>query len=367
MKKILVAMDSFKGTLSSKELSELIKKHLPYKKESFTLIPMSDGGEGFVEALTYSLDSQVKYLKVEDAFGNLKQTKYALVNHQLAIMEIALSSGLTEIQQYKLNPYQTSSYGLGETIIDALNQGVNKLMIGLGGSSTNDGGAGMLQALGLKFLNKDHQEIKRMTGLSIGEVETIDLSNLDPRLFETEIIVATDVENPLLGLNGCANVYAKQKGATDQMVNVLEENMKHFSNVVIKTLNKNDCNYPGAGAAGGLGFAFKTFLNAKLESGFKVVSKVSDLEKKIKSSDIVITGEGQLDKQSFSGKVPVEIAKLAKIHHKKVIGLFGQSLIDKPLELFDDIYCIVPKIATKEDSIDKPSENFLKLLKKIEI
>jgi glycerate kinase len=367
MKKILIAMDSFKGTLSSKELSELIKIHLPYKKAVFTLIPMSDGGEGFVEALTYSLDSQKRYLMVEDAFGNLKQTNYAIINNQVAIMEIALSSGLAEIEDSKLNPYLTSTYGLGETIMDALNQSVNQLIIGLGGSSTNDGGAGMLQALGVKFLNKKHQEIKRMTGLSISEIEAIDLSELDPRLFKTKIVVASDVENPLLGSQGCSKVYAGQKGASEEMIRSLEENMKHYCKIIVEKLGKDDREFPGSGAAGGLGFAFKTFLNTDLRSGFEIVSSSIQLENMIKSSDIIITGEGKFDRQSFHGKASVKIAQLGKKHHKKVIGLFGQALVDGPSKLFDEFYCIVPKFASREESLNKPKTNFIKLIESIEM
>jgi len=365
MKKIIVAIDSYKGTMSSKELSILIKKHLPFKDAFFTLLPMSDGGEGFVEALSFSLKSKEIKLIVEDSFGIEKQSKYIITDNHTAIMEIALSSGLTDIENSNLNPCFTSSYGLGQTMIDALDHGAKELIIGLGGSSTNDGGAGMLQALGVKFFDKEHQEIKRMTGLTISEIERIDLASLDSRLIKTNILVATDVTNPLLGKNGSAHVYSKQKGASDDMVKVLENNMKHFSDIVIKTLNIDERSFPGSGAAGGLGFALKSFLKARLESGFKLVSKMVDLEKLIESSDLVITGEGQLDTQSLNGKLPIEVAKLAKNYHKKVIGLFGQSLLNESLNLFDCIYCIVPKIATIQESLNNPKENFIKLIRTI--
>ncbi|MFP4478370.1 MAG: glycerate kinase [Candidatus Izemoplasmatales bacterium] len=367
MNKILVAMDSFKGTFTSIELSKLIKHHLSVVCQDLELVAMSDGGEGFVEALTYSLAGQEKNLIAEDAYGQNKASKYVIVDNQIAIMEIALSSGLSSIKEEKPNPYLTSSYGLGETIIDALNQNVKTVMIGLGGSSTNDGGAGMLQALGIRFLNKNHQEIQRMTGLSIGKVKSIDISNLDPRIFETEFIVGCDVKNPLLGTLGASHIYGRQKGATDDMIEVLENNMKHFSDVIVKTFNKDRRNDSGAGAAGGLGFALKTVLNAKLESGFKLVSEMIDLENKIKTSDIVITGEGKFDEQSFHGKVPIEVAKMAKHNQKKVIGIFGQSSIDIPQKLFDDFYCLVPELATEKDAINHPKENMIKLIKRIKI
>ncbi|MDA3931251.1 MAG: glycerate kinase, partial [Tenericutes bacterium] len=237
--------------------------------------------------------------------------------------------------------------------------------IGLGGSSTNDGGAGMLQALGVKFLNKKHQEIKRMTGLSIAEVEEIDLTNLDTRLREIEILTASDVENPLLGSHGCAKVYARQKGASEEMIKSLEENMNHYSKTVVGKLGKDYREFPGSGAAGGLGFAMKTFLNANLRSGFEIVSSCIRLENMIKSSDIIITGEGKFDRQSFHGKVPVKIAELGKKYHKSVIGLFGQSEVNKPAKLFDEFYCIVPEISSKETSLNKPKETFIKLIKEV--
>jgi glycerate kinase len=365
MKKILVAIDSFKGTLSSKEISELVKEYFPLRQAQYTLVPISDGGEGFVEAISYLSKSKEKEVFVQNAFGDKCKSKYIIINQDTAVMEIALSSGLAMIDEELLNPYRTSSYGLGETIIDALDQGVKKIVIGLGGSSSNDGGAGMLKALGVKFYNQNHEEITHLTGLSIGEVYELDITFLDSRLKSLEINAACDVTNCLLGKSGSAEVYSRQKGASEAMVKVLEKNMKKFSDLMVKTLGKDERELNGSGAAGGLGFALQSVLNAKIFSGFDILAEMTDLKTKIKTADLIITGEGKFDMQSYQGKVPVKIAKLAKSFDKEVIGIFAQCDEKIASNIFDKVYSIVPKYTTAEESLTKPKEIFIEFLKKL--
>merc|ERR1711879_140465 len=259
-------------------------------------------------------------------------------NKKTAMIEIALSSGLGRIPKKDLNPYETTTYGLGETIHHALDQGVTELIVGIGGSSTNDGGAGMLQALGVGFFDKDGLEIKNMTGHTIGLVDKIDISGLDNRIKKVHIKVACDVDNPLLGARGCAEVYSRQKGASEEMVLELEKNMNHYANIVEKTIQTDFRNYPGTGAAGGLGFGLVAFLSAYLMSGLDIVADATDLTKRIKQADLVITGEGHFDNQSLHGKVPVKVAQIARDNNKRILGVFALSSISKKPELFDQIY-----------------------------
>jgi len=365
---ILIAVDSFKGTLSSKEVAEIIKQNIETKDNNIDIVPIADGGEGTVESLMHATNGVLKTVKVQDAFGSYNKSHYCLTNrNKTAIVEIALSSGISKIDVNNLNPFITSSYGLGETIKHALDNNINKLIIGIGGSSTNDAGSGMLQALGVKFYDNKDQLIKTMNGNTIGLVERIDLSSLDSRIHNIVIEVACDVTNPLLGENGCTYIYAKQKGANKKMLEILENNMEHFSKAVQKTINKDLSNVPGVGAAGGLGFGLLTFMNAKLKSGLEVIAAATKLEEIIKKADIIITGEGSFDHQSLNGKAPIEIARLAKKHHKNVIGIFPLSSITTMSNLFDKIYTVVPSICSLEESLENPQYCLNKLMKTIDL
>jgi len=365
---ILIAVDSFKGTLSSKEVAEIIKQNIATQDNNIDIIPIADGGEGTVESLMHATNGVLKTLKVQDAFGNYSESHYCLTNqNKTAIVEIALSSGISKINIASLNPFITSSYGLGETIKHALDENISKLIIGIGGSSTNDAGSGMLQALGTKFYDKDNQLIKILNGNTIGLVEKIDITNLDHRIFDVTIEVACDVTNPLLGKNGCTYIYAKQKGADEKMLEILENNMKHFSKVVQNTINKDLSDVPGVGAAGGLGFGLLAFMNAKLISGLEVIAAATKLEERIKKTDIIITGEGSFDHQSLNGKAPIEIARLAKKHHKTVIGIFPLSSITVMPNLFDKIYTIVPNICSLKQSLENSKDCLDKLMKTIDL
>jgi len=360
---VLIAVDSFKGTLSSIEVAEILNNHINKKLHNVDIISIGDGGEGTVDSIMYATNGIKKKLVVKDAFGELLESYYALTNNgKTAILEIALSSGIKNIHISKLNPLITTTYGLGETMKDALDQGVEKLVIGIGGSSTNDAGTGMLQALGVKFYDELDEEIPVMNGGTIGLVKSIDLMNLDPRLNDVIIEVACDVDNPLVGDKGCTYVYSKQKGANLDMMSILEKNMIRFSDIVKNKLNKDNRDIPGVGAAGGLGYGLMTFLDAKLLNGLEVVGHATKLEERIIAADIIITGEGSFDHQSLYGKAPVEVAKLAKKHDKIVFSIFGSSSVDELPELFDQMISIVPTITSLDEALGNPKESLEKLL-----
>ena len=364
---ILIAVDSFKGTLTSIEVAEVICENINPNQYNVDIIAIADGGEGTVDSLCYATKGQKYPVDVQDAFGEDKSS-YFCVNKvkDTAMVEIALSSGLAYIDSKALNPYKTTSYGLGQTIKKTLDRGITKLVIGIGGSSSNDGGAGMLKALGVRFYDKDDIRIDEMNGFTIGDVNRIDITDLDSRLKEINIEVACDVSNPLLGPQGCAEVYSRQKGASDEMVKVLENNMKKYADVVEKTIKKDNRDLPGAGAAGGLGYGLVSFLGAHLTNGLDVVADATNLEKRIQKADLVITGEGSFDGQSLHGKAPVRIASIAKKHNIRCVGVFGLSSIKEKKELFETIYTVVPTVATKEESLANPKESLAKLIQLIE-
>lgn len=363
--KTLIAVDSFKGTLTSREVAETIRDNVKTKNEDIDIIAVADGGEGTVDSLMYATKGRKVDVMVQNAYGDYEQSYYCLAdNDDTAIVEIALSSGLAKMEDMELNPLKTTTYGLGETINDALSHNISKLVIGIGGSSTNDGGAGMLQALGVTFFDKQDNLIPVLTGGTIGNVARIDYSSLEEKFNNVYIEVACDVNNPLLGDKGCTYIYSPQKGATKEMLPLLEENMKKFSKVVAKTVNKDNSIVPGVGAAGGLGFGLTSFLNADLLSGLDVVADATKLEERIKQVDLVITGEGAFDAQSLHGKAPTRIARLARKNNKRVVGIFAFSQVKEFKELFDDIFTICPNIS-KEQSMAYPKESLSTLIQNI--
>lgn len=363
--KTLIAVDSFKGTLTSREVAETIRDNVETSNNFIDIIAVADGGEGTVDSLMYATKGRKVTINVQNAYGDIQESYYCLAdNDETAIVEIALSSGLSIMENMELNPLKTTTYGLGETINDALTYNIKKLVIGIGGSSSNDGGAGMLQALGVKFYNNENELIKVMNGESIGSVSRIDASVINEKFKGVYIEVACDVNNPLLGEKGCTYIYGPQKGATKEMLPILEENMRKFSEVVAKTINKDNSKIPGVGAAGGLGFGLTSFLHADLLSGLDVVADATKLEERIQLVDLVITGEGAFDTQSLNGKAPTRIARLARKHNKKVVGVFAFSTLREFPELFDEIHTICPTIS-KEESMKYPKESLSKLINSI--
>lgn len=322
---IVIAPDSFKGSLSAVQVADAVEKGLlrACPDASIRKVPIADGGEGTVEAMVTSTSGTIKRCHVHGPLGDIVESFWGILGDgQTAVIEMAAASGLTLVSHDQRNPKITSSYGTGELIIEALNYGCRKIIIGIGGSATNDGGSGMATALGARFLGEDGHEIEP-GGAALAQLKHIDLSGMDLRIKELEILVACDVDNPLLGRNGASAIYGPQKGASPEDVAELDEALKNFSEVASRITGKDVCNRPGAGAAGGLGAGLIYFTNAELKSGIEIVIETTGMERLVASCDLVITGEGKTDFQTAMGKAPTGIGALARKYGKVAICLSG--------------------------------------------
>lgn len=323
--KIVVAADSFKGSLTSAELADAVETgvHKVYPEADVVKVPVADGGEGTVQALVDGTGGIYRTVKV---FGPLMEPETALYgitgDGKTAVIEMASASGLPLVPANKRNPMKTSTYGTGELIKDALHKGCREFLIGIGGSATNDCGMGMMQALGMKFLDSEGNELEGC-GASLEKTDSIDDTGLLPEAKEARFIIACDVDNPLYGENGAAHVYSRQKGADEKMVLELDEGLKHFCAVVKEKYGFDMNELPGAGAAGGLGGGFAAFLGGKLQPGIDIILGMTDLAGKIEGADFVITGEGRIDFQSVMGKTPTGVSKLAAKQNIPVIAIAG--------------------------------------------
>ncbi|SDY32101.1 glycerate kinase [Lachnobacterium bovis] len=359
--KVVIAIDSFKGSLSSIEAAESIKKGICeiYKDAQVKISPLADGGEGTTYALTKGMNGEFRKVKVSGPLENVKVVAtYGIIKDtKTAIIEMSQAAGITLVPPEKRNPLRTTTYGVGEIIKDAIKQGCRHFIVGIGGSATNDGGIGMLQALGYDFFDESGNKISQ--GASACELEhlvKIDDSNVIKELKECDFKIACDVTNPLCGKNGCSEVFGPQKGATDDMVKKMDNWLKNYSILAKKIKPKADANYPGTGAAGGLGFAFLTFTKASLESGIDIVLKETKLEELVKDADIVVTGEGRLDKQTVMGKAPIGVAQIAKKYNKKVIAFAGA--VTKEARILnengiDAFFPILREVITEEEAMSK--------------
>lgn len=326
--KFVIAPDSFKGSLAAVEVAQAIKTGLTrvFPKAEYDLIPLADGGEGTVAALVMATNGRRLTTTVHNPWFDLVTAQYGILGDgQTAVIEVAAASGIQFITDQTANPLVTTTYGTGELIKAALDQGVQRLIIGLGGSATVDGGAGMLQALGARLLTETGTEIPRGGG-GLHALAKLDLTQLDPRLATTEIIIAADVVNPLIGDQGAAVVFGPQKGATPTMVKKLEANLTHYAKVIELEIGKSVATLPGAGAAGGLGAALLAFTSAKLQSGIAVVLAATNFYQRCQTATMVFTGEGRLDFQTSFGKAPAGVAKASKAvnPHLPVVALAGQ-------------------------------------------
>jgi glycerate kinase len=284
---------------------------------------MADGGEGTVQALVDATKGQIITVEVTDPLGNRIKAGFGILGTQdTAVIEMATASGLPLVPGDKRNPMLTTTYGTGELIRSALDKGCRKLIVGIGGSATVDGGAGMVQALGVRLLDKNGNEIPRGGG-GLEHLDHIDVSSLDPRIAETSTIVACDVDNPLVGPRGGPEVFGPQKGATPEMVKMLDRFLDKYADIIKRDVGVDVKNVPGAGAAGGLGAGLMAFLGAHLRSGIDIVIEASGLEKYLKDADIVITGEGKIDRQTIYGKTPIGVARTAKKYGVPVIAFAG--------------------------------------------
>jgi glycerate kinase len=322
--RVLIATDSFKGSLKSLEAAAFIEKGIRrvYSTAQVEKIAIADGGEGTVEAMVESLRGQYRQAEVSDPVGNKVRARYGIVNGDTAIIEMAEASGLYLVPQEKRNPFTTSTYGTGELIRDALSRGCRKIILGIGGSATNDGGMGMAAALGVKFLDKEGEPLA-MGGGFLDKLQRVDISSVMPLVSQTEFVVACDVNNPLCGERGASRVFGPQKGASPQMVEVLDNNLRHYAEIIKKDLAIDVLDAPGGGAAGGLGAGLMVFCRAKLMKGMDIILNTINIDDRIKEADIVITGEGRLDEQTAYGKVPAGIGLRAKKYGKPVFAIAG--------------------------------------------
>lgn len=323
--KVTVAIDSFKGSLSSMEAGYAIKTGIKrvYPNAEVQVRPLADGGEGTVDALVAGLTGVYETVTVTGPLGQPVVAKYGIIESSAtAVMEMSQAAGITLIPKAERNPLFTTTYGVGEMIKDAIQKGCRRFIIGIGGSATNDGGVGMLQALGYDFLSKTGTPIP-LGGKGLQELFSISSQNVVPELKECQFQIACDVSNPLCGENGCSAIYGPQKGATPEIIQEMDQWLDNYATIAAQTYDKADAVHPGTGAAGGLGFAFLTFTNAKLESGIKIVLEETRLADYIQNADYVITGEGRLDEQTVMGKAPIGVAKLAKQFDKPVLALSG--------------------------------------------
>ena len=335
--KIVIAPDSFKGNLTAKQVADAIeigiKRVIP--DAEIVKIPMADGGEGTVQALVDATDGEIITAEVSDPLENRIKAEFGILGDSqksdqtpfetdqiTAVIEMASASGLPLVPRDKRNPMLTTTYGTGELIRIALDKGCRKLIVGIGGSATVDGGAGMAQALGVRLLDKNGNEIPKGGG-GLEHLDHIDTTSLDPRITETTTIVACDVDNPLVGPRGSPEVFGPQKGATPEMVKILDKFLDRYADIIKRDLGIDIKNIPGAGAAGGLGAGLMAFLGAQLRSGIDIVIDASGLEKHLRDTDIVITGEGKIDRQTIYGKTPIGVARTAKKYGIPVIAFAG--------------------------------------------
>ena len=325
MNKIIVASDSFKGCLSSLEIARAagngIRKVLPDCE--IVGIPVADGGEGTAEALVAAMNGRFVSCDVHDPLMNPIRVKYGILGDGItAVIEMASASGLTLVPPEKRNPMLTTTFGTGELIKDALLRGCRRFLIGIGGSATNDAGTGMLQALGFRFFDSTGKELGK-GGQILVQIAQIDSENTIPALQESVFTIACDVNNPFSGENGAAFVYARQKGANDAMIRQLDKGLKHFADVIYASLGKNIDIIPGAGAAGGLGGGFLAFMPATLKPGIQMVLEALDFESRIRNADLIITGEGKLDRQTGMGKTPAGVLEAGKRQQIPVVAIGG--------------------------------------------
>lgn len=360
--KIILAPDSFKESMTAKEACEVIERGMKKIIPDLECIsvPMADGGEGTTQSLVDATGGEFYTQRVLGPLGESVEARFGILGDgKTAILEMAAASGLELVPKEKRDATVTTTYGTGELIRAALDKNVETILIGIGGSATNDGGAGMIQALGGKLLDSCGKEIG-FGGGQLSNLCKIDLSNLDKRLEKTKIIVACDVQNPLTGVSGASHIFGKQKGANEEQRELLDKNLKHYAEIIRRDVGKDVENIPGAGAAGGLGAGLMAFLSAELKKGIEIVIEYSKLEEKMQGADLVITGEGSIDAQTRFGKTPYGVAMTAKKYDIPVIALAGN--VGKDIEVlyeygFTAVFSILPRVESLEKAISNGKEN----------
>jgi len=363
--KIIIAPDSFKGSLTSCEAASAIERGvcIAIPDAEIEIIPMADGGEGTLNTLLSSTKGIFKEVKAIDPLCRTIKTKYGVLgNRKTVVIEMAAVSGLMLLKNEEHNPLRTTTYGTGQLIRHALESGYREFIIGIGGSATNDCGAGMAQALGVRFFRKDQTEITEiMCGGLLGNVASIDITGLHPAIHKSQVVVACDVKNTLLGEKGCSLMYSLQKGATPEIAEKLEANMKSFIDIAETTIGRKARDVPGAGAAGGLGAGLKLFLGADLQQGINIIMDACNFYERIKDADLILTGEGKIDNQTAFGKTIAGIAQQAKSAKIPVIAFGG--IIGNTEELIKLGIKIIYPICEKSVPIDHSMAQASELLK----
>ena len=374
--KVVVAIDSLKGSLSSLEAGQASKEgvQVVYPEADVVVRPLADGGEGTVEALAIGMGGELVSVSVTGPLGEAVTAQYGILKAdetrpKTAIIEMSAAAGITLVPDEKRNPMHTTTFGVGELIKDAIDNGCRHFIVGIGGSATNDGGIGMLQALGYDFLDKDGAPVG-YGGAGLQSIARIQAENVLPELKECTFRVACDVTNPLCGPMGSSAIYGPQKGATPEMVKELDEALLHYAELSKETFDHADRLYPGTGAAGGMGFAFLTYTNTVLESGIKIVLEETGIEDEMKDADFVITGEGRLDSQTALGKAPIGVAHLAKKHGKKVLAFAGCLTPDAGVcneNGIDAFFPILRRVITVQEAMEKEtaSENMIRSVEQV--
>lgn len=371
---IVLAPDSFKESMTAKEVCVAMERGIKKVNSNIRCIhvPMADGGEGTMQSLVDATGGEVYSLEVVGPLGNKVKAEYGILgNGEIGVLEMASASGIHLVSLEERNPLITTTYGTGELIKACLDRGVKKLLIGIGGSATNDGGVGVIQALGGRLLDKEGNEL----GFGGGELEKldrIDLTNFDRRLKDVVIEVACDVSNPLCGENGASYIFGPQKGASVEMIKILDNNLKHYAKVIKEQFGKDVLEIAGAGAAGGLGAGLMVFLNGNLKKGIEIVIEYSGLEKKVKNCDMVWTGEGSIDFQTQYGKTPLGVATVAKKYNKPVVALAGrvgddidilyEKGIDSIFGIMRGVTTIDEALKNGKENIERTSENIVRLM-----
>ena len=368
--KIVIAPDSYKESLSASEVAQAIDKGFReiFPDAHYVSVPVADGGEGMVEAMIAATQGIEHVARVTGPLGEKVNASWGMSGDgKTAFIEMAAASGLALVPPEKRNPLITTSRGTGELILQALESGARNIIIGIGGSATNDGGAGMMQALGAKLCDASGTEIGYGGG-SLMSLNSIDITGLDPRLKNCTLRVACDVTNPLVGEKGASRVFGPQKGANEALIVELDSNLTHYADVIKKSLRVDVKDAPGAGAAGGMGAALMAFLGAELKSGIEIVTQALNLEEHIHDCTLVITGEGRIDSQSIQGKVPVGVANVAKKYHKPVIGIAGSLTRDVGVVHqygIDAVFSVLTRIGTLEEAFRDAFDNIYRASRNI--
>ncbi|HBZ17578.1 MAG TPA: glycerate kinase [Pantoea sp.] len=360
--KIVIAPDSYKESLSALEVASAIEAGFReiFPEADYVKIPVADGGEGTVEAMVAATQGNIVRLTVTGPLGKPVDAFYGLSGDaRTAFIEMAAASGLELVPAAQRDPLITTSFGTGELIKDALDRGVDHVIIGIGGSATNDGGSGMVQALGAHLLD-EHGEQIAFGGGALPQLVRIDIEQLDPRITQCRFEVACDVTNPLTGDKGASAIFGPQKGATPALVQQLDQALAHYADIIHRDLDIDVLHIDGGGAAGGMGAALHAFCQAELRSGIEIVTEALGLAGQVKDADLVITGEGRIDSQSINGKVPIGVAKVAKLYHKPVIGIAGSLTADVGVvhqHGLDAVFSVLFSICSLEEALANAAQN----------